>query len=132
MRDPGALRGPDIAAQLANPAAFGVSGAKSPDGVRTIELTTEPTVHGPHGSVRVRFATASDSVLTADISWGNRGRATCRSADSIRIWGAFKSDVDLDIQSPGEVRLFARSGAGAVLAGPTIVSSGIDALSFEW
>jgi hypothetical protein len=132
MRDPRPLRGPDITKELGNPAAFGVSGAESPDGVRTIELMTEPSVHGPHGSVRVRFIPVSDPVLTADISWGNRGRATCRSADSIRIWGAFRSDVELDIQSTGEVRLVTRSGAGAVLAGPTIVSSEIDSLSFEW
>ncbi len=132
MRDPGALRGPDITTHLRNPAAFGVSGARAPDGVRTIELTTEPSVHGPHGVVRVRFAAGSEPVLTADISWGNRGRATCRSADSIRVWGAFSPGMELNIQSPGQVRLVTRSGAGAVLAGPTIVSSEIDSVSFEW
>lgn len=132
MPDPGKLRGPDITMHLSKPAAFGVSGAASPDGVRTIELTTEPSVHGPHGSVRVRFAASTDPMLAVEISWGNRGRAACRSADSIRVWGAFSPDVDLKIRSPGQVRLVTRSGAGAILAGPTIVSSEIDLLSFEW
>lgn len=53
MSDPGALRGPNIADRLRNPDAFGVSGATSPDGVWTIELTTEPSVNGPHGAVRI-------------------------------------------------------------------------------
>jgi len=132
MSDPGALRGPNITERLRNPDAFGVSGATSPDGVQTIELTTEPSVHGPHGAARIRFVATSEPTLTAEISWGNHGRAMCRSADSIRVWGAFSPDVDVSIRAPGQVRLIARSGAGALLAGPTVVSSALGVTAFEW
>jgi len=132
MPDPGALSGPDISAQLKKPNNFGVSGAASPDGVQTIELTTEPSLHDPHGSARITFSASYNAGLSADVSWGNRGRAFCRSADSIRVWGAFSPEVDLKIRAPGEVRLVAHSAAGAVLAGPTIVSAQHDVTSFGW
>ena len=118
--------------RLSKPDAFGVSGAASPDGIHTIELTTEPSVHGPNGAVRVTFAASSNAKLSADVSWGSRGRAFCHSADSIRVWGAFSPEVDLKIQAPGEVRLVARSGAGAVFAGPKIVSAEHDVMFIEW
>jgi hypothetical protein len=73
MNDPGPLRGPDITGFLTSPTAFGVTGAASPDGIRTIELTSEPSIHGAHGSVRVRLNTSTDSALSADVSWGRRG-----------------------------------------------------------
>ena len=132
MTDPGPLRGPDITRHLASPTAFGVTGAASPDGVQTIEFTSEPSVHGAHGSVRVRFTTSTDPALTAEISWGTRGRAGCRSADSIRVWGAFSPEADVVIRASGPIRLVARSGAGALLAGPTILSPELDAVSFVW
>jgi hypothetical protein len=132
MDDPGPLRGPDIARHLENPTSFGVSGAESPDGVQTIEFTTEPSVHGAHGSVRVHFAAGADPVLRADISWGNQGRATCQSPDSIRIWGAFRPEADLVVRASGRVRLVVRSGAGIVLAGPATLSSGLEPMSLAW
>jgi hypothetical protein len=132
MDDPGPLRGPDITQHLQNPRSFGVTGAASPDGVQTIEFTTEPSVHGAHGSVRVSFADSEGPALTADISWGSRGRAACRSLDSIRIWGAFSPEADLVVRAPGQVRLVARSGAGVVLGGPATVSSELEPMSFAW
>ena len=132
MNDPGPLRGPDITPHLENPTSFGVTGGASPDGVQTIEFITEPSVHGVHGSVRVRFAVSEGPSLTADISWGNRGRTTCRSPDSIRVWGRFSPEADLVLRAPGRVRLVARSGAGVVLGGPAIVSAEVELMSFAW
>jgi len=132
MTDPGPLRGPDITRYLTSATAFGVTGAASPDGVPTIELTSEPSIHGTHGSVRVRVTTSTESALAADVSWGNRGRARCRSADSIRVWGTFSPEAELVIRAPGPVRLVARSVAGAVLAGPTTVSAELESASLVW
>jgi hypothetical protein len=89
-------------------------------------------VHGPHGSLRISFSASSNAGLSAKVSWGTRGQAFCRAADSIRVWGAFSPEAELKIHPPGEVRLIARSGAGAVLAGPTIVSAEHDVTSFGW
>src|SRR5512143_3759593 len=122
MNDPERLEGPDISDHLRRPNSFGVSGARAPDGVLTIEFTTIPAVHGAHGAVRVRFGPAADAGLVAAISWGARGQATCRSADSIRVWGSFSPDAELEMRAPGAVRLIARSAAGTVLAGPIVVS----------
>jgi hypothetical protein len=132
MTHPEPLRGPDITHHLKNPTSCGVGGAAAPDGVQTVELTSEPTVHGPHGFVHVRFALSEEPAVTAEVSWGSRGRAMCRSADSIRIWGAFAPEADLLIRAQGGVRLIARSGTGAILAGPIIVSSAIESLSLAW
>jgi len=82
--------------------------------------------------VGVTFTPSSNAGLSAKVSWGTRGQAFCRSADSIRVWGAFSPEVFLEIHAPGEVRLVARSGAGAVLAGPTVVSAEQDVTSFGW
>ena len=132
MSDPGPLHGPDITGRLTQARTFGVSGASSPDGVQTIELTSEPSVHGPHGSVHVHLDASSDATLTANVSWGSRGNAMCRSPDSIRVWGAFAPDVDLLIRAPGPVRLVVRSGAGDLLAGPTVVSADRNSIDFAW
>jgi len=132
MTDPEPLKGPDITHHMKNPASCGVGGATSPDGVQTVELTSEPTVHGPHGSVHVRFARSDNPAVTAEVSWGSRGRAACRSADSIRIWGAFAPEAELVIRAPGSVRLVARSATGAILAGPTMVSPELESLTFVW
>ena len=132
MNDPERLEGPDISDYLRQPNSFGVSGARAPDGVPTIEFTTNPAVHGAHGVVRVRFGPAADAGLVAAISWGPRGQATCRSADSIRVWGSFSPDADLEIRARGAVRLIARSVAGAVLAGPIMVSPDDTATSLVW
>lgn len=122
MNDPERLRGPDISDRLHQRNSFGVTGAIAPDGVPTIEFTTDPAVHGAHGVVRARFGPAADAGLVAAISWGARGQAMCRSADSIRVWGSFSPDAELEIRAPGAVRLIARSAAGTVLAGPIVVS----------
>lgn len=132
MDDPGPLRGPDLSNRLHRSNAFGVTGATAPDGVPTIEFTTDPAVHGAHGAVRARFAPTADSELVATISWGSRGQAMCRSADSIRVWGSFSPTADVVIHAPGAVRLIARSAAGAVLAGPVMVSTEAAPLPLEW
>src|SRR4051812_36143678 len=107
MTDPGPVRGPDITDRLKYATSFGVTGASSPDGVPTIELTSEPSVHGPHGSVHVGFEGSPEVTLIANVSWGNSGRAMCRSADSIRVWGSFSPEADLVIRASGQVRLIA-------------------------
>ena len=132
MHDPGRLSGPDISDHLCQPDSFGVTGASAPDLVPTIEFTTDPAVHGAHGAVRARFGPAADSGLVAAISWGARGQATCRSADSIRVWGSFSPDVELEIRARGAVRLIARSAVGTVLAGPIMVSPDRTAPPLVW
>lgn len=132
MNDLERLAGPDISDHLRQPNSFGVTGASAPDGVPTIEFTTNPAVHGAHGVVRARFGPAVDAGLVAAISWGARGHATCRSADSIRVWGSFSPDAELEIRAPGAVRLIARSAAGAVLAGPIMVSPDHTPPSLVW
>lgn len=132
MHDPGPLRGPDISSRLRQPTGFGVTGASAPDGIPTIEFTSDPAVHGAHGAVRARFGPVSDSGLVADISWGPRGHATCRSADSIRVWGSFSAAPEVVISAPGAVRLIARSSDGEVLAGPIMVSPDLAPPSLVW
>jgi len=132
MDDPGPLHGPDISEQLQQPRAFGVSGATAPDGVPTIEFTTDPAVHGAHGAARVWVGPSAESRLQATVSWGAAGRAMCQSADSIRVWGRFGPETEVEIRAPGAVRLIVRSPAGAVLTGPIMVSPDLAPHNLAW
>lgn len=132
MNDPGPLRGPDISGRLRHLKAFGVTGATAPDGVSTIEFTTDPAVHGAHGEVRPRFGDIRESGLAADVSWSANGRVMCRSVDSIRVWGSFSAGADVVIHAPGAVRLVARSADGAVLAGPVTISPELAPPPLAW
>lgn len=146
------LRGPDISRQLANPRGFGVAAGRAPDGIPTIELTTDPAVHGPHGRVSVTCSTVEIPVcgdggcdtmlpasrpaharsLSAELRVPNAGWARCQSDDSIRIWGRFPLDAELRVGSEHEVRLVARTPSGEILAGPVIVSADQAPTSLDW
>jgi hypothetical protein len=48
------------------------------------------------------------------------------------VWGAFRPEADVVVRASGPIRLVARSGAGTLLAGPTVVSPEFAAMSFAW
>jgi hypothetical protein len=132
VNDPGPLRGPDVRPQLRHAESFGVTTGQAADGVPTIEFTTDPAVHGPTGRVDVQCAASGGRGLTAAVRFGDRGRATCQSRDSIRVWGRFAPDVEVVVGAPGAVRLVARTPAGAVLAGPVMVRPDGSPTALAW
>jgi hypothetical protein len=134
------LQGPDISQRLRSPRGFGVTAARAPDDVPTIELVTDPTVHGPSAQINICRAGPDDG-LTASfgacargdspplqaslVAWlqvGDRGWLQCASQDSIRFWGKFSPAAELVVESSIPIRLVARTPAGDVLAGPVTLA----------
>src|SRR5690349_11318808 len=132
MDDPGPVRGPDITEPMQDGRSFGITAAEAADGIHTVEFTTDPAVHGPHGLVVVRHTGVSGRPLTADVQWPGRGRAACASNDSIRVWGRFDPNADVTVMSHGPVRLVVRSPAGAVLAGPISIAADAPDVELTW
>jgi hypothetical protein len=147
------LDGPDISEHLRSVTGFGGTGALAPDGIPTIELTTDPATHGPHGQVAIRSAgadtapepmdpscttggvprTASDvRPLVAVLRLGPRGLVSARSRDSIRFWGRFAPEAELEVSATGAVRLVARAPDGEVLAGPVMLAPAGPPLTLAW
>jgi hypothetical protein len=121
VKEPGPLKGPDVRPHLREAGSFGVTTGRAVDGVRTIEFTTDPAVHGAHGRVDARCTVApSRRRLTAEVHFGDRGWARCESRHSIRVWGRFAPTVEVRIGAAA-VRLVARTPEGDVLAGPVVV-----------
>jgi hypothetical protein len=119
--DPGPLAGDDLTSELRHPSAFGITVGRSGDGTPTVEFTTDPDVQGAHGGVRVQRAAPTGRRLFARVGLGRDAWATCQSDDSIRVWGRFAPDVELELRSAEAVRVVARTSAGAVLAGPILL-----------
>lgn len=148
MDDIGPVESSDITRHLRHAESFGVTGARSPDGHPTIELTTSPDLHGPHGRVSVRWTdtampscsemceapepTATTTAFTADLKLAGRGFVRCRSSDAMRFWGRFSPEAELVVASTGDVRLVARTIAGEVLAGPITVSPDAPPTVLSW
>ena len=132
MNDPGPLQGVDITPHLQSPDSFGVTTGRSPDGVPTVEFTTDPAVQGSHGAVRVERAAAGAPRLHAAFEFGRRGRVTCESDDSIRVWGRFAPEVQVLVRAAEAVRLVARTPGGTVLAGPVLVAPTAPLASLRW
>jgi len=134
---------------LSSATSFGVTRAHIPDGRPTIELTTDPAIHGLHGAVNVRCTTeqipicgnAADGVacdapagtsFSAQLAFAERGWVRCVSEDAMRFWGRFDPNADLIVGSIGDVRLIARTPRGDVLAGPITLSPGAPPTSLVW
>lgn len=132
MDDFAPLQGVDITAHLRDARGFGVTSGRAPDGVPTIEFTTDPAVHGPHGHIDARHAGVAGRRLTADVEFSGRGRAACASDDSIRIWGRFVPEATVVVMSAGPVRLVARTPDGDVLAGPVTISADAGPVELSW
>jgi hypothetical protein len=132
MTDPGPLDGDDITADLRHPDMLGVGLGCSADAAPTIELTTDPAVHGPHGLVQVRRGAPTERRLLARIERPGTVRATCQSDDSIRIWGRFAPEVDLVVHATEAVRLVVRTPGGSVLAGPLLLAVDGPPTTLQW
>jgi hypothetical protein len=132
VKDPGPLKGPDVRPHLREAESFGVTTARAADGVRTIEFTTDPAVHGAHGRVDARCIAASGRRLTAAVRFGDRGWARCESRHSIRVWGRFAPPVEVRIGAAAAVRLVARTPEGDVLAGPVVVGPDETSTVLAW
>ena len=132
MSDPGPLEDADITPHLRHAGSFGVTTGRSPDGVPTVEFTTDPVVQGPHGAVRVERGAAGERRLQAAIEFGARGRATCQSDDSIRVWGRFAPAARVRVGAAETVRVVARTPGGALLAGPVLMAPTDPSASLRW
>lgn len=134
------LQGPGISDRLRSSRGFGVTAARALDDVPTIELTTDPTIHGPRTQITIRRAGPDDRLgaafgtcargdspsvrasLVARLQLDDRGWVQCASQDSIRFWGQFGPAADLVVESSFTIRLVARTPAGDVLAGPVTLA----------
>ena len=121
MEDPGPLDGDDLTAARGSSGAFGVTTGRSRDGTPTVEFTSDPVAHGPHGRVRVTRAAPMERRLFVRVRLPDQGWATCQSDDSVRVWGRFAPDVEVELRSAETVRIVVRTPAGAVLAGPALM-----------
>jgi hypothetical protein len=140
---PGALRGPDVRSALRR-GSYGVTGASAPDGVSTVEFTTDAAVHGPRGAVRVRRgpvpdegaapapAARSTRWLRAELRWATGGLARCGSDDSVRFFGPFDPPAEAIVDAAGAVRLVARAPDGTLLAGPVTLGADDDSAALDW
>ena len=135
------LQSPDISDRLRSPRGFGVTAARALDDVPTIELTTDPTIHGLRGLIKIRRAGPDDRLrtsfgtcqrgdsasvhasLVARLQLGDRSWVQCMSQDSIRFWGRFSAAADLVVESSFPIRLVVRTPAGDVLAGPVTLAN---------
>jgi len=141
------LAGSDISRHLQTPRGCGVSRGTSADGIPTVELTSNPAVHGPHGAILIQPFRAAPlacainvdadtkpaplPALVADLRTANeylRGM----SDDSVRFWGDVGSESNLFIFAAAAVRVVVCAVDGSVLAGPLEFDASVSRVDLVW